>query len=300
MNVPLSQTNKIQYRPCAEQLQYGIMYTIENGNDVNTIKYEASIRLADANERGYVFFIDRTSKIFINDEEPDLMTDVLATTVGGVLYPLKICIDHACNLHSIHNFDMIRQRWESVKELLRNDYEGELIDKYIAQTELSLREAAILLQCLKADWFLASYFCNLYGAIANGKKQVAFSIMENAAPVKYLVDVTRDENLTAENLIKLSHNGSINDAHYTATSGNYRAQYFLDPYYHTVDTAFIECDMKLYNEKKITVLVSRLNAPEQYQTAQQKASSYNVTDDMQVVAVKKTFWQRLDDKLSKL
>lgn len=261
---------------------YGVMITIENDNNINTIKYETSITfLKKINECDYIYEINRTSKTFINDSEPDSIADCLAVEVGSVLYPLQICVSKEGNFISIVNFDAILKRWNLKKEILNQYYKGEWAEKYILLTEQGMRDEEILYRSLKNDWFLTAFFNGIYDNYSEKRtveKNMHFPFFSFIEPVEYDTNISLASNLDEYGLIQIEMNGKISDArskadlesrfsipYYgnqegaTKATGVFYGMYFLEPNLGIIESLFVECILDLKETQKVSIVVSNLN-----------------------------------------
>ncbi len=279
--------------------KYGVMYTIKNGNKVDTLKYEVSVNWVNTDKNGYSFFeIDRLSKVYINDIEADTIVDELAEKTSSVLYPLLIVVDKVGEWIDIHNFEEIKERWETIEAEILEAYPGEETEKYVALFDKNLRSEETLSLALSYDWFIRAFFNGIHTAYTSKltfEGYTYFPFVAKSDDLIFDIEQTVDAYLDENHLLNIDLKGVLDDPR-TKTDfeyeldlpisplveqkavGSYRAKYFLNPNNYTIQTLFIECDIALDVPHKFTVMVSNLN---------EKENQSLVTNSLYVDEVKK-------------
>jgi hypothetical protein len=304
------------YKGMPHKMNYGIMYTIDVNNNVDTIKYEASVQCLEIfPNNNAIFLINRTSKTYINDVEPELIADILATKVAEVLYPMLLKTNDKGKILSIQNFQAIKERWAAKQQEILTYYQGELVEKYLHLTGLSLQDENVLLHSLSTDWFLCTYFNTIYQhsvTTAKTEKWVSFPLLGKSEPVVFKATQSIEEHYTEDNLLQLNIKGELADERCKAdlenelnfpyfgmngampmATGSYRAQYYLDPVFYAVDMAYLECEIELEEKKRVTVLIASLNAPKYKVTNE---NNYSFATEEVIEKKRKSFWQTLKIK----
>jgi hypothetical protein len=303
--------NTLLYKGMPHKIDYGIMYTIDLNNNVDTIKYEASVQCLEIfPDNNALFLITRTSKTYINDVEPDLVADVLATQIAGILYPIILKVNDKGEIFSIENFQAIKDRWVAKQPEILKYYQGELVEKYLHLTGLSLEDENILLHRLSTDWFLCTYFNGIYQhhiSTIKTEKWISFPLIGKSKPVVFKATQSIEEYYTEDNRLQLNINGELADERCKAdlenelnfpyfgmngampmATGKYKAQYYLDPSFHAVDMAYLECEIDLKEKKRVTVLIASLNAPK-YKLPNK--NNYSFATEEVIEKKEKSFWQ---------
>ena len=108
----------LSYTPHHCRYQYGVIITIEEAGKKDELKYEVAVKWVQKYEEYHIFEIDRNSKIYINEEETNLIADVLAYKTSKVLYPMHILVSDKAELVDIATYNKYRERWKTVKEEL--------------------------------------------------------------------------------------------------------------------------------------------------------------------------------------
>lgn len=280
--VQLGINGKLALLPVGTNKNYGVLITLEKGEDIQTIKYEVNLRWVKQETNGdTVFEINRISKTYINDEEPDSIADTLAVKIAQVLYPLQVIIDKKGDYVGINNFDAIQNRWAGIKEAIYNEYEGEWVEKYIQLNDEALKSKELIEESLTNDYFIRAYFNGIYqeypekGIINNN---IHFPVFHDASDVTYKVNQQIEEYYDESNLIVLNQKGELNEErakedleerlsfpyyafsaeNYTIAEGKYRSKYFLNPNSHVIEYLFLEVGIELDIPEKITITASNL------------------------------------------
>ena len=115
----------LPFLPAGSKKKYNVQYVLENGEEKDIIHFEASVKWIAVDPKGFHFFeIDRLSKTYINNSEPDTMLEELAAKTAEILYPLQIIVDVTGKWIDIHNYKQILARWENKKREILDYYEG--------------------------------------------------------------------------------------------------------------------------------------------------------------------------------
>ncbi|TRX30899.1 hypothetical protein FNW52_19490 [Flavobacterium sp. ZT3R18] len=263
--------------------KYGVIYTVENGEQVHTLKYEVSVNWVATDKNGYSFFeIDRLSKVYINDVEADTIADELAEKTSSVLYPLEVVVDQEGEWIDIHNLEAIKQRWETKESEILEAYPGEETEKYLAHYAKNLKSNQTLAAVLSNDWFIRSFFNGIhteYTKKLTFEGYTYFPFIAKSDDLIFNIEQKIDEYLDENDLLNIDLKGVLDDApmktdleyeldlpiHSLSDQkvvGSYRAKYFLNPNNYTIQTLFIECAIALDIPQKYTVMVSNLNEKE--------------------------------------
>ena len=154
--------NHLVFKPGNSFYNYGVMITLENGERKNEIKYQASVQWLKSESDLHYFEIDRTSKIFINEEEVNDIADLLAYKTSKVLYPMQISVDETGKFNSVENLEIFKERWEKIKEEVYKEFEGETVEEYLLKIEEKIGEPEIISLLIKNDLFIRTLFFGVY------------------------------------------------------------------------------------------------------------------------------------------
>ncbi|MBE0390784.1 hypothetical protein [Flavobacterium sp. PL002] len=259
---------------------YGVLYTIENGDKIHTIKQKINVKWKAKSDNDFYFFeITRIGKIYINDTEADTMAEDIAEKASAALYPLIVVVDATGKWVDINNFEQVKKRWTTTKKEIQKYYKGAFIEKYFSIYDKTLENSDNLYLSLSKDWFLYALFNGIhvqYPPTLIIQKETGFPFITKDENISYQVDQTLDDYLDVDNFIIVAIKGNLNDERsktdfdnalnikvneYTEERpmGTYRAKYFLNPNNYFPESVFVSCDLALDVTQKYTISISNLN-----------------------------------------
>jgi phage anti-repressor protein len=274
---------KFLFKPSTKKINYGVMYTMTTGDEVNTLKYEVSVKCVDKEPQEYhLLEIDRISKVYINDEEANAIADEIAEKVSSILYPLVVVVNKEGVWQDIYNYWDIAERWKKKKQDILEEYEGEQTQQYIATCDHSLENRANLKYTLNDDLFLNAFFSGIYVNYTEQlvfENTIEFPLLDETTKVEYAVEQKIEKYIDEYNHIIIEQNGLISDQRtkidfenkndfplYGAlyenlekVTGNFRSIYFLKANnYNTIETAYIDCDIELDVPQKLSIVINEI------------------------------------------
>lgn len=254
---------------------YGIVKTIKNGTKTHTITYTVNLNYYVTDDIRYVS-VDMISDTFINNKEPDLIVDELATGCTRALYPLTIELSSNGTLNTIENHNDVMERWQKAKKQLSKYYKGDVVKQYLQHFERVVKDKSLLLHYLQNDWFFYFYFDNVYKGYTNYKKEYIkkVPIIPFTARVDYQVTQTLHPYLE-NNYIRIESKGhcvdkrDVNDLenkyHFPSSydrepsiKGDYRAIHMLNEQTARIKYLFVESALKLRKEKYMSISISEI------------------------------------------
>jgi hypothetical protein len=266
---------------------YGVLYTIENGEVVTTIKQKINVNWKGRSENNFYFFeVERIGNIYINETAADSMVEDIAEKASAALYPLLVVVDQNGKWVYINNFNQIEERWQETKKQILKYYKGDYVEKYLSIYDKNLENSDTLFLSLSKDWFLNAFFNGLhvqYPPTLSIQKEIEFPFLAKTENLNYLVNQKFDDRFDIDNFLVININGKLNDER-TKTdfenelslpvkeysdqkvSGDYRAKYFLNPLNYMPESIFCSCTLALDTPQKYTVTISNLNDKEKMST----------------------------------
>jgi hypothetical protein len=194
---------------------YGYVLTIKNGPQQNTVKYEVDITyIKTIPEQARIFKIEKTTPVFINDMEPDLLADKLASEVGSVLYPLIVEVDFDGQLLAIHNYEEIKQRWAGKRQEIKEYFTGPETERYCQLMDRTIASESALNWNIQKDMLIAAYFAPIYKSYTPQLKitqDAGYPVAGLATPVLFNTTQAVQQNLNKLGAIELLHAGTAID-----------------------------------------------------------------------------------------
>lgn len=276
--VRFGHVNVLIFRPENSFLKYSTMITFENDTHRNELKYDVAVRWIK-HEKGFHFFeIDRISNLFLNEEEVNEIADLLAYKTSKVLFPIQISVDQQGKFNNVENADVFKDRWDTVKEDVYREFEGDIVDEYCLKIEKILDEPNALFIYMKNDYFIRTLFFGIYQKFNKDYQTEiveAFPIINNAIEPNYKIELEVDPLKDDYDLINIAGNGTlyddrsrydfINGAPFSLTiednpvmnnDGNFRLQYYLNGGTQLSESLYLECDINLEKTKRISVVIT--------------------------------------------
>lgn len=306
--VSFAPNNKLVYSPVNTHYQYGVMITLENGEEKNEIKYETSVKWIQKYGDYHIFEIDRTSKIFINEEEANDIADLLAYETSKVLFPMHLMVDEDGNWEEVAKYNKYPERWKTVKKHLQKEFDGEMVENYFQKIEKILGTPEQINFYMLGDFFLRTLFlgyCFSYGKNFTTEKHITFPIIENGIEPRYKIQAKTDPYLDEYNLITIEMEGILDDDRSQAdfingnpfafeieekdkkieSFGNFLIKAFLNPNSSIPEAVHLECGLDLEESKKVSVVIANLSETGSINVRSKENSVFQ-----REVAAKKSFW----------
>ncbi|MCT2561532.1 hypothetical protein [Chryseobacterium herbae] len=278
--VPFGRGNSLAFQPDNSFYRYGVSINIESNDHNNELKYETSVRWLKTENRLHFFEIDRTSNLFLNEEEVNEIADLLAYKTSKVLYPLQISVDEQGKFNTVENLSVFKERWAAVKEEVYKEFEGETVGEYCLKIEKVISEPEVISLYLKNDYFIRTLFFGVYQSFGQDyETEIAesFPVVDNPVEPKYEIKLEIDPLKGESGLVNIEGEGKLNDERSTYDfinkapfsmiiedhpemnhEGNFRIVYYLNGQNLLVKSMYLECDIQLEKKKKIAVAIAML------------------------------------------
>jgi len=303
--------NTLLFSPVNSHYKYGVMITIENGEEKNELKYEIAVKWVQLFEDLHVFEIDRISKVYINEEEANDIADVLAYKTSKVLYPMQTLVDQEGQWKAAAKYNRYPERWKTIKQEIYKEFEGEIVDEYLLKIEKILENPELITRYISEDLFIRTLFlgyCINYGKDFTAEKHITFPIIDNGIEPRYNIQAKVNPYLDDYNLINIDINGILDDQRSqadfitgnlfpadkedkegeqeTLSSGNIAIQAFLNPNSRITEALHLECSMDLEETKKVAIVIANLSETGSINVRNKVAALF----DSETTAPKQSFW----------
>ena len=195
--------------PSLQKTTYHVSVTSYEGSKENSLNYTTHIQWLKRN-----LVLLTKEDFLINHKEPSLMAERLSEKLNSVLYPLELFLDGSGKISGINNYSEIKSRWNLLKKEIRDYFAGEELEKFIQLNELVISKETDLVEQVKKDWFLHSFFNGIYQNYKLEENSISerfFPLIPPIPPIKYTIE-TEIENQEEKQKIKLSFTGTISDA----------------------------------------------------------------------------------------
>ncbi|WP_431611116.1 hypothetical protein [Chryseobacterium sp. 'Rf worker isolate 10'] len=279
--VKFGKGNSLILQPENSVRKYSVVIIIEKGNAQSELKYETSVRWLKTEKGQHFFEIDRTSDLYLNEEEVNEIADLLAYRTSKVLYPLQISTDEHGKFDAIENAEVFPKRWPAVKEELYKEFEGETVDEYCGKIEKVISEPEAISLYLKNDYFIRALFFGIYESFGKEYRRevtTTFPVVDNAIEPRYRLTLETDPLKGETGLITIEGSGTlyeerdiddlirkspfsliIEDNPVMNEEGTFRIISYLKEETSLPESLYLECSIMLQEEKKISVSVSGID-----------------------------------------
>lgn len=208
------------------------------------------------------------------------IADLLAYKTSKVLYPLHISVDEQGKFNAVENLSVFKERWPAVKEEVYKEFEGETVGIYCEKIKKIIYEPDAISLYLKNDYFIRTLFFGMYKSFGQNYEidiTESFPIVNNAVEPKYKIKLEIDPLKDEYNLIRIVGEGTLNDERTVYDfmngapfsliieddpvmnqEGNFKVAYFLNGENLLSESLYLECDIGLEQEKKISVVIAAL------------------------------------------
>lgn len=277
-------SGKLSLNYAQEDRTYGVISTIENGNEIITLKENIRVQWKAKNQGYHFFEVSRTQPVYINNTAAATMAEDIAEKAAKALYPLIVVVNKDGKWIHINNLAHIQERWIETKKQLRKYYKGSITEKYFALYNKNLESSDTLFLALSKDWFLNAFFNGIhvqYPENLSLQREITFPFLAKNDAIKYKVEQKLDEYLDVNTLILLDINGELNDnrsktdfenalnipvKEYTEdkATGFYRAKYFLNPNNYLPEALSVSCTLALDIPQKYSITIANIKNTDEF------------------------------------
>lgn len=270
--------NTLNVKYCPKELTYKVSIDTTNNNEGSSIEYDVIVKWIKQEEGIHTIRVNKLVDSYrINKQDPDLVADELALKVGSILYPLDVLVSRKEGIIGVSNTREIKRRWEDVKKDILKYNEGYIVEKYLRLNEKSLRDEETILLSLRNDWFLHTYFNDIYQTYyANYKIEnlVSVPLIANTGGIKYRVEQKINSELDEKGLFNISMIGVPSDGRsiidieskldynrYPSDSsleGGYNAIYVLESQFNTIEKIHFKVTLDLEYPRKVDIHIIKI------------------------------------------
>jgi len=273
---------RLPFLPARLDKKYLAMYEIESGSEKHSVKEELSVKWLATDTNNYSLIeIDRKA-IYINDNYSKNVSEELAEKTAAIFYPLQTVVDPDGKWVGIYNFDAIRDRWYKIKRNILEEFNGKAVVERLKAFENKLEHSDIITESFSYDWFLRAFFNGInveYKEELTFQNIIRFPVSQKIGEAKFLVEQKILPAVDKYNLVNITQKGLLSDnrskndfengfpfSQYDSevtdsekVQGTFEAYYFLDPNTNTIESLFLECEIKLNVPQKVTITISNLD-----------------------------------------
>lgn len=179
MEKPNSVIDPIPFRPRPRSSRrFGVSIKYFEGNEEQPGKrldYQMKLSIQQYRDvpNTWQFCLNK-EELFVNQHEPDLVAEQLASRAMKVLYPIKVDVNAQNEpIRGIVNHGEIIERWIIEKENILNKYEGDFLETFIDKMEKKIASKSEIEVSLQYDMFWSVFFHPQYAAYGQNKTKKA-------------------------------------------------------------------------------------------------------------------------------
>ncbi len=194
---------------------YGVQISFEDEDKKQLLlHYEIDVMcLETEDEHTFVFELHK-KQLFIDNKKPDMVMDQFAEQCGNVLYPLQVYVNTNGTILDLANYDMILQRWQVKKEILKREFSGKQVDTLLDAMDTKVADPSTIITELKEqDWFVNLFFTPPPSIITRNKsREIKVPLVPYALPVAFTIKDTLTTHTNRKKDIIVSRKGIYSDS----------------------------------------------------------------------------------------
>ena len=251
----------LPFRPFELNNEYSVLYTIEKGNNIETLKQNYKVRRLkpDTDQNDYHFIqIDKISELLIDGKPAVLTVHKVAEKTAQFLFPIRIVVDKYGKWVDLNSYDKLKERWRKQKDEIEDVYEGEVYDTIVDNIEKAIIDNDTLIESLSGNWFLRAFFNGIHIAYTEKlkiEKNIFFPAIAEMDDLEFLLSQKAEPYLNDLNLIEVTQEGELENEN---LEGFFNARYFLNPNHYNIESLELQGNL-IGIEEKISIKVDNLN-----------------------------------------
>lgn len=217
----LIHSNSINFNFNNFKKEYAVEITIdgETDGDLSVISYKAAVSYTKDIMNSYFLAEVTITDFLLNFNYPDSVMQIIALKCRKAIEKCVFQVNTKNEIIGLENYKEIVEKWSEIKAKMTQEYEGEIVNKYLAMFEKSLKNATILLKKIKKNLFINQYFFPIFDEPYHGfqKKGIEiFSFFDLDYQEEILLKIENqgnfDENgkaIVSKQLIKNQNNAEL-------------------------------------------------------------------------------------------
>lgn len=156
--------------------EYAVQISIDGeiDDDSSNVSYNAKVHYTKEYTKPYFFAEVVISNFLLNEKPPQSTMQNIALECSKTIEKCVFQVNTKNEIISLDNYKEILDKWRKTKNAIIQEYEGEIVDKYLILFEKSLVNETILLDKIKKNVFISQYFFAIFDEPYHGfqKKNV--------------------------------------------------------------------------------------------------------------------------------
>lgn len=143
-------------------------------DDTSNISYNVKVHYTKEYTKPYFFAEVIISNLLLNGKLPQTTMQNIALKCSKTIEKCVFQVNSKNEIIGLDNYKEILEKWRKTKDAIIQEYDGEIVDKYLILFEKSLVNETILLEKIKKNLFINQYFFPIFDEPYHGfhKKNV--------------------------------------------------------------------------------------------------------------------------------
>ena len=186
--------------------QYDVEISIDGDmdTDLNIISYKALVSYTKDMLKPYFLAEVTITDFLLNFKYADTTMQLIALKCREAIEKCVFQVNTKNEIIDLDNYKEIVEKWEIVKQKVRQEFEGDMVDKYLTLFEKNLRNKAFLLQKIKKNLFINQYFFPIFDEPYHGFQKKGMEIFSF-----FNLDYQEEVILEIENQGNFDENGKV-------------------------------------------------------------------------------------------
>ncbi|WP_395076156.1 hypothetical protein [Flavobacterium sp.] len=148
----------------------------ESNDDLNIISYKTQVNYTKDVLKPYFLAEVTITDFLLNFKYPDSTMQIIALKCRETIEKCVFQVNTKNEIIALENYKEIVEKWRNIKERIVQEYEGEIVDKYLAVFEKSLENETVVLEKIKKNLFVNQYFFPIFDEPYHGFEKKGIEI----------------------------------------------------------------------------------------------------------------------------
>jgi hypothetical protein len=252
----------LPFQPFELNHEYSVLYTIQKGEVMQTLKQNFSVRRlrSEVKQDDFYFIqIDKISEPLIDGKTIDITAYNVAEKTARLVYPLRIVVDKYGKWVEINSYDKLKERWEKQKDEIKDFYDGLIYEILANNVEEAIEDNDSLIQFMSSNWFLRAFFNGIHAPYTRKfeiEKKLYFPAIAEVDDIEFSIAQKVNPYLNELQQIEVTQIGETENEY---INGSFRANYFINPNNYIVQNLDLECKIAMSTPRNISLRVRNLD-----------------------------------------
>ena len=144
--------------------EYAVEISIDGdtSDDLSVISYKVAVHYTKELLKPYFLTEVTITSFLLNFKYPDSLMQIIALKCREAIEKCVFQVNTKNVIIGLENYNEIVEKWTQIKQKMIQEYDGEIVDKYLILFEKSLENEAVLLKTIKKNLFINQYFFPIF------------------------------------------------------------------------------------------------------------------------------------------